>query len=78
MSSDMHIATVTAKRKTQESEKEKKKNISILSAVSCLCLHAIYAVTDSEGFFSPSFLFVFSGLRWFFFLPGDVWGGQGQ
>lgn len=43
MSSDMQIATVMAKRKTQESENAQHKKICIHStaAVSHLCLHAI-------------------------------------
>lgn len=55
----------------KEENSKKQNKISILSAaaVSHLCLHAIYAVSDSDVFF---FLFVFSGLRWYFCLAGDV------
>lgn len=54
MSSDMHIATMMAKRKTQESE-EAKKNISF-QCLPHVCLQS--AASDSEGFFSPSVCFL--------------------
>lgn len=57
------------KRARKPKKKKRKTRISIHSAaaVSHLCLHAIYAVSDSEFFFS-------SILRWYFCLAGDVSG----
>lgn len=77
MSSDMHIATMMAERKTRERE-DAKKNISFhclsLSHV-CVCMQS--AVSDNEAFFSSFFLFPqdYGGISAH---PGMYPGGQGQ
>lgn len=73
MSSDMQIATVMARRKAQESEKapsQKNKLAFTLLLLSHICVCVQYMLYQTLSFF----LFVFSGLGWYFCLAGDVSG----
>lgn len=74
MSSDMHIATMMAERKTQERERGRTPK-KILVFTVCRCLMFVSACNLLYQTMRLFFLlFVFSGLRRYFCLPRDVSG----